>query len=178
MLDSKGKDTTANTCEHLKYTVHSRGLHCVEVCSCYGLISWHQAQMLLFTFPLLKTRLYIILILAHWLFLHNVSLMFCSLWRGRFTFSSNYGLYLFEQFNHLIFLQSAKMFNYGTGWRKTCDTLFVVFAVVFLVTRLVIFPSKWGLLLLFLWIKCLTTVLNVAWKTHKSIVRNTFFNIA
>lgn len=68
--------------------------------------------------------------------------MFCSLWRGRFTFSSNYGLYLFEQFNHLIFLQSAKMFNYGTGWRKTCDTLFVVFAVVFLVTRLVIFPSK------------------------------------
>ncbi|XP_069014113.1 ceramide synthase 2-like [Embiotoca jacksoni] len=41
-----------------------------------------------------------------------------------------------------ILLESAKMFNYGTGWRKTCDTLFVVFAVVFLVTRLVIFPTK------------------------------------
>ncbi|XP_077955186.1 ceramide synthase 2 isoform X2 [Gasterosteus aculeatus] len=41
-----------------------------------------------------------------------------------------------------ILLESAKMFNYGTGWRKTCDTLFVVFAVAFLVTRLVIFPSK------------------------------------
>uniref|UniRef100_A0A3B4UL93 Ceramide synthase 4 n=1 Tax=Seriola dumerili TaxID=41447 RepID=A0A3B4UL93_SERDU len=41
-----------------------------------------------------------------------------------------------------ILLESAKMFNYGTGWRKTCDTLFVVFAGVFLVTRLVIFPSK------------------------------------
>lgn len=41
-----------------------------------------------------------------------------------------------------ILLESAKMFNYGAGWRKTCDTLFVVFAVVFLVTRLVIFPSK------------------------------------
>lgn len=41
-----------------------------------------------------------------------------------------------------ILLESAKMFNYGTGWRKTCDTLFIVFAVVFLVTRLVIFPSK------------------------------------
>ncbi|XP_074545068.1 ceramide synthase 2-like [Halichoeres trimaculatus] len=41
-----------------------------------------------------------------------------------------------------ILLESAKMFNYGSGWRKTCDTLFVVFAVVFLVTRLVIFPSK------------------------------------
>ncbi|AWP04284.1 putative ceramide synthase 2-like [Scophthalmus maximus] len=41
-----------------------------------------------------------------------------------------------------ILLESAKMFNYGTGWRKTCDAVFVVFAVVFLVTRLVIFPSK------------------------------------
>uniref|UniRef100_A0A3B5A1H9 Ceramide synthase 2-like n=1 Tax=Stegastes partitus TaxID=144197 RepID=A0A3B5A1H9_9TELE len=41
-----------------------------------------------------------------------------------------------------ILLESAKMFNYGTGWRKTCDTLFVVFAVVFLVTRLLIFPTK------------------------------------
>ncbi|XP_029560269.1 ceramide synthase 2 isoform X2 [Salmo trutta] len=39
-------------------------------------------------------------------------------------------------------LESAKMFNYGTGWRKTCDTLFVIFAAVFLVTRLVVFPSK------------------------------------
>ncbi|KAM4556815.1 ceramide synthase 2-like isoform 1-T1 [Fundulus diaphanus] len=41
-----------------------------------------------------------------------------------------------------ILLESAKMFNYGAGWRKTCDSLFVVFAVVFLVTRLVIFPSR------------------------------------
>ncbi|MED6284592.1 Ceramide synthase 2 [Characodon lateralis] len=41
-----------------------------------------------------------------------------------------------------ILLESAKMFNYGSGWRKTCDSLFVVFAVVFLVTRLVIFPSR------------------------------------
>ncbi|XP_020500115.1 ceramide synthase 2-like [Labrus bergylta] len=41
-----------------------------------------------------------------------------------------------------ILLESAKMFNYGSGWRRTCDTLFIVFAVVFLVTRLVVFPSK------------------------------------
>ncbi|XP_053738845.1 ceramide synthase 2-like [Synchiropus splendidus] len=41
-----------------------------------------------------------------------------------------------------ILLESAKMLNYGTGWRKVCDALFVVFAVVFLVTRLVIFPCK------------------------------------
>lgn len=41
-----------------------------------------------------------------------------------------------------ILLESAKMFNYGSGWRKTRDTLFISFAVIFLVTRLVIFPSK------------------------------------
>ncbi|XP_030639930.1 ceramide synthase 2 [Chanos chanos] len=38
-------------------------------------------------------------------------------------------------------LESAKMFNYS-GWRKTCDTLFVIFAVVFLVTRLVVLPTR------------------------------------
>ncbi|XP_064424672.1 ceramide synthase 2 [Latimeria chalumnae] len=38
-------------------------------------------------------------------------------------------------------LESAKMFNYS-GWRRTCDALFIVFATVFIFTRLVIFPSK------------------------------------
>ncbi|XP_060797290.1 ceramide synthase 4a isoform X2 [Neoarius graeffei] len=38
-------------------------------------------------------------------------------------------------------LESAKMFNYA-GWKTTCDSLFVVFAVVFLVTRLFVFPSR------------------------------------
>ncbi|CAB1324466.1 unnamed protein product [Coregonus sp. 'balchen'] len=37
--------------------------------------------------------------------------------------------------------KSAKMFNYA-GWRKTCDTLFVIFALVFLLTRLVVFPGR------------------------------------
>ncbi|XP_061878186.1 ceramide synthase 2-like isoform X1 [Entelurus aequoreus] len=41
-----------------------------------------------------------------------------------------------------ILLESAKMFNYGSGWRKVCDTLFVIFTAVFFLTRLVIFPSK------------------------------------
>ncbi|CAL8348829.1 unnamed protein product, partial [Gadus morhua 'NCC'] len=40
-----------------------------------------------------------------------------------------------------FFLESAKMFNYA-GWRKACDILFVLFSVVFLVTRLVIFPGR------------------------------------
>ncbi|KAI1882844.1 hypothetical protein AGOR_G00239090 [Albula goreensis] len=37
-------------------------------------------------------------------------------------------------------LESAKMFNYA-GWR-ICDALFVVFATAFLVTRLMMFPTK------------------------------------
>ncbi|KAF0042114.1 hypothetical protein F2P81_005646 [Scophthalmus maximus] len=34
-----------------------------------------------------------------------------------------------------------EMFHYA-GWTRTCDSLFVVFAVVFLVTRLVVFPGR------------------------------------
>ncbi|XP_074524964.1 ceramide synthase 2-like [Halichoeres trimaculatus] len=38
-------------------------------------------------------------------------------------------------------LESAKMFHYA-GWTRTCDSLFVIFALVFLVTRLVVLPSR------------------------------------
>ncbi|XP_061739100.1 ceramide synthase 2-like [Nerophis ophidion] len=38
-------------------------------------------------------------------------------------------------------LESAKMFHYA-DWTRTCDSLFVVFALVFLVTRLVVFPFR------------------------------------
>lgn len=38
-----------------------------------------------------------------------------------------------------ILLESAKLFNY-VKWEKTCQTLFVLFALVFMVTRLIIFP--------------------------------------
>lgn len=38
-----------------------------------------------------------------------------------------------------VLLESAKLFNYAK-WEKTCNSLFVVFATVFMVTRLVIFP--------------------------------------
>uniref|UniRef100_A0A3P8UAF1 Ceramide synthase 4a n=1 Tax=Amphiprion percula TaxID=161767 RepID=A0A3P8UAF1_AMPPE len=37
--------------------------------------------------------------------------------------------------------KSAKMFHYAV-WTRTCDSLFVVFALVFLVTRLVVFPGR------------------------------------
>ncbi|KAM9624210.1 ceramide synthase 2 isoform 2-T3 [Morphnus guianensis] len=39
-------------------------------------------------------------------------------------------------------LESAKMFNYA-GWRNTCNNIFIVFAAVFIVTRLVILPFWW-----------------------------------
>ncbi|XP_038634026.1 ceramide synthase 2-like [Scyliorhinus canicula] len=37
-------------------------------------------------------------------------------------------------------MECAKMLNYA-GWRRSCDVLFVAFAVVFLITRLIIFPN-------------------------------------
>ncbi|KAH0509702.1 Ceramide synthase 2 [Microtus ochrogaster] len=36
-------------------------------------------------------------------------------------------------------LESAKMFNY-VGWKNTCNNLFIVFTIVFILTRLVIMP--------------------------------------
>uniref|UniRef100_A0A8C3L6T7 Ceramide synthase 2 n=1 Tax=Chrysolophus pictus TaxID=9089 RepID=A0A8C3L6T7_CHRPC len=36
-------------------------------------------------------------------------------------------------------LESAKMFNYA-NWRNTCNNIFIVFAAVFIITRLVILP--------------------------------------
>ncbi|KAG7278116.1 hypothetical protein CRUP_019426, partial [Coryphaenoides rupestris] len=38
-----------------------------------------------------------------------------------------------------VLLESAKLFNYAK-WERTCNALFVVFAIVFMVTRLIIFP--------------------------------------
>ncbi|XP_076009606.1 ceramide synthase 4a isoform X2 [Genypterus blacodes] len=40
-----------------------------------------------------------------------------------------------------IILEFAKMLHYG-DWTKTCDILFVVFTLVFLITRLVVFPGS------------------------------------
>ncbi|KAL6478844.1 hypothetical protein MHYP_G00122770 [Metynnis hypsauchen] len=38
-----------------------------------------------------------------------------------------------------VLLESGKMFNYAR-WERTCNTIFVLFTIVFMVTRLVIFP--------------------------------------
>ncbi|KAG5847843.1 hypothetical protein ANANG_G00130500 [Anguilla anguilla] len=62
-----------------------------------------------------------------------------------FSYCSNYvrigTLVMLVHDSSDFLLESAKMFNYAK-WRKTCDSLFVVFTVVFLVTRLVVFPSR------------------------------------
>ncbi|XP_015686698.1 ceramide synthase 2-like, partial [Protobothrops mucrosquamatus] len=34
---------------------------------------------------------------------------------------------------------SAKMFNYA-GWKNTCNSIFILFAVIFIITRLIILP--------------------------------------
>ncbi|XP_072551742.1 ceramide synthase 2 [Salminus brasiliensis] len=38
-----------------------------------------------------------------------------------------------------VLLESGKMFNYA-GWERACNSIFILFTVVFMVTRLVIFP--------------------------------------
>uniref|UniRef100_F7CYJ2 Ceramide synthase 3 n=1 Tax=Monodelphis domestica TaxID=13616 RepID=F7CYJ2_MONDO len=38
-----------------------------------------------------------------------------------------------------IWLESAKLFSYA-GWKQTCNTLFFIFAAVFFISRLIIFP--------------------------------------
>ncbi|KAJ8371571.1 hypothetical protein AAFF_G00307190 [Aldrovandia affinis] len=62
-----------------------------------------------------------------------------------FSYCSNYvrigTLVMLVHDSSDFLLESAKMFNYA-GWRKTCDGLFVVFATAFLVTRLLVFPTK------------------------------------
>ncbi|KAM6918479.1 ceramide synthase 2-like [Xenentodon cancila] len=74
--------------------------------------------------------------------IHHLATMFLL----SFSYCSNYirigTLVLLLHDSSDILLESAKMFNYGTGWRKTCDSLFLLFSVVFFVTRLVIFPCK------------------------------------
>lgn len=38
-------------------------------------------------------------------------------------------------------LEASKLFNY-THWRRLCDTLFIIFSLVFFYTRLVLFPTR------------------------------------
>ncbi|XP_051989683.1 ceramide synthase 2 [Xyrauchen texanus] len=70
---------------------------------------------------------------------------FATIFLLSFSYCSNYirvgTLVMLLHDSSDILLESGKMFNYAE-WKKTCDPLFVLFAVVFLFTRLVVFPSK------------------------------------
>uniref|UniRef100_A0A8C1CJJ4 Ceramide synthase 4b n=2 Tax=Cyprinus carpio TaxID=7962 RepID=A0A8C1CJJ4_CYPCA len=70
---------------------------------------------------------------------------FATIFLLGFSYCSNYirigTLVMLVHDSSDFLLESAKMFNYA-GWKKTCDSLFVIFAAVFLVTRLLLFPSK------------------------------------
>lgn len=77
---------------------------------------------------------------ASWVHVHEHCYLNQQSRRAGVWFCS-FSLLPFDFFS-FVFLQSAKMFNYASGWKSTSDALFVVFAVVFLVTRLIIFPKK------------------------------------
>nr|XP_055059668.1 ceramide synthase 2 isoform X1 [Misgurnus anguillicaudatus] len=70
---------------------------------------------------------------------------FATIFLLGFSYCSNYirigTLVMLVHDSSDFLLESAKMFNYA-GWKKACDSLFVIFAAVFLVSRLVVFPSK------------------------------------
>uniref|UniRef100_A0A8C1YGR3 Ceramide synthase 4b n=1 Tax=Cyprinus carpio TaxID=7962 RepID=A0A8C1YGR3_CYPCA len=69
---------------------------------------------------------------------------FATIFLLGFSYCSNYirigTLVMLVHDSSDFLLESAKMFNYA-GWKKTCDSLFVIFAAVFLVTRLIIYTS-------------------------------------
>uniref|UniRef100_W5MA46 Ceramide synthase 4b n=1 Tax=Lepisosteus oculatus TaxID=7918 RepID=W5MA46_LEPOC len=73
--------------------------------------------------------------------IHHIATIFLI----SFSYCANYirvgALVMLVHDSSDFLLESAKMFNYA-NWKKTCDTLFVIFAVVFLVSRLVVFPCK------------------------------------
>ncbi|CAJ1060625.1 ceramide synthase 2-like [Xyrichtys novacula] len=73
--------------------------------------------------------------------IHHIATLFLI----GFSYCANYvrvgTLVMFVHDSSDFLLESAKMFHYA-GWTTTCDSLFVVFAVVFLVTRLVVLPSR------------------------------------
>ncbi|XP_077391196.1 ceramide synthase 2-like isoform X2 [Festucalex cinctus] len=73
--------------------------------------------------------------------IHHIATLFLI----GFSYCSNYvriGTFVMLVHDSSDFLlESAKMFHYAE-WTKTCDSLFLVFSLVFLITRLVVFPCR------------------------------------
>lgn len=71
--------------------------------------------------------------------IHHVAtiILLCFSWFANYVRAGTLIMALHDSSDYL--LESAKMFNYA-GWKNTCNNLFIVFAVVFIITRLVIMP--------------------------------------
>ncbi len=96
---------------------------------------------------LLKLVAYILSWLNFFFFFYSVGLrLVCETWGNSFSLKPclkhcTNGTCLLS----LVFSpQSAKIFNYAK-WKSTCNGIFVVFAAVFIITRLIIFPFWWEL---------------------------------
>ncbi|XP_028837548.1 ceramide synthase 2-like isoform X2 [Denticeps clupeoides] len=69
---------------------------------------------------------------------HVATIMLISFsWCVNYIRAGTLIMFLHDSADYL--LESAKMFNYA-GWKKTCNYIFIVFAAIFIVSRLVIFP--------------------------------------
>ncbi|XP_063312038.1 ceramide synthase 2-like [Pelobates fuscus] len=70
---------------------------------------------------------------------------FATIFLISFSYCANYiragtlVMLLHDSSDHI--LELAKMFNY-TKWKRVCDVLFIIFAVVFFVTRLYLLPTR------------------------------------
>ncbi|KAM4809744.1 ceramide synthase 4 [Rhinophrynus dorsalis] len=70
---------------------------------------------------------------------------FATIFLITFSYCANYMragtlvMLLHDTADHI--LELAKMFNY-TKWKRVCDVLFIIFAVIFIVTRLVLLPTR------------------------------------
>uniref|UniRef100_A0A8C5LMZ2 TLC domain-containing protein n=1 Tax=Leptobrachium leishanense TaxID=445787 RepID=A0A8C5LMZ2_9ANUR len=70
---------------------------------------------------------------------------FATVFLITFSYCANYiragtlVMLLHDSADHI--LELAKMFNY-TKWKRVCDVFFIIFAVVFFITRLVLLPTR------------------------------------
>ncbi|NWY01478.1 CERS3 synthase, partial [Nothoprocta ornata] len=65
-----------------------------------------------------------------------IGLMSCS-WCGNYVRIGTLVIFLHDTAD--FWLEAAKMLNYA-HWEKTCNTLFVIFAITFFITRIILFP--------------------------------------
>ncbi|XP_061451301.1 ceramide synthase 3 isoform X2 [Rhineura floridana] len=65
-----------------------------------------------------------------------LGLMFCS-WSANYVRVGTLVMFIHDSAD--IWLEAAKMFNYA-HWENTCSVLFVIFSIVFFITRMILLP--------------------------------------